>query len=617
MKKLLLVLASVFVLSTAAFFCACGEDTPESGSQNTGTTRPESPDGSDNNSNPSTPALSNFTGITLTDKTVTYDGTEHSLTVNGTIPEGAKVEYTNNKGTNAGVYNTTAKITKEGYNPLSLTAKLTINKATFTGIIFEDGTFVATGSEHTIEIAGELPEPEITKVTYTDNSASKAGVYNATATITNPNYETLTLNAVLTINSVKTVASEIINSILDKPDPWNFLPDAFSHENMAYSSLPVNDFTSFVNVSSIGDRIIGKQFNVLYEGLTDTSTLLGYLDTVYAVSATIADLYQTYINNNPDDYKQFSGEAGGFKFKITLDGTNSELIAGNSTVSLELSYDSVTKERTGRIQLTSGMALKYRSSDDYIKLAVKATIAGAGNLKQIEFARSGSAVAGYLYEYTGTENNNLKTSAVITSNSVKTTITSNKRETDDLKTNYYEEVYDSETGKYIGGEVNETVSKIEYNTLWFMLPSVKGGITSVKAEPDQNKVNADTIYINGSGTAIKTKLVGGVSLKTTSRRFDIEMKDVWYVVATAENGKTKYDTVKCSVPMLFVQVEQTSTFGNDFKEANSTTTAPVLPSFTAVTESYEQNAGLFNTIKENVAYTDIISYIGNKNSYLN
>lgn len=608
MKKLILILATAFVLGTAVFFCACGDDKPSSSSSGTGTVQPDKPD--------KEPDLLSFTGISLNDKTVTYDGTEHELKINGTVPEGTKVEYTDNKGTNAGVYNATAKLTKDGYNPLTLTAKFTINKATFTGITFVDGTFVATGSAHTIEITGELPEPEITKVTYTNNSASQAGEYKAKATITNPNYETLTLNAVLTVKSLANVAADVLNMLLDKPDPWSFLPETFSQENMAYTALPVNDFTSFVNVSSIGYKIIGKQFNVLYEGLTDTATLLGYIDNVTSVGATIASLYQTYINNNPDDYAQFSGEAGGFKFRITLDGEKSELLAGNSTVSLELTYDKDTQLRTGRIQLSSGMVLRYQSGADYMKLAVEATIAGVGNLKQIEFARTNGTVAGYLYEYTGTENNNLKTSAVITSNTTKTMITSNKRETDDLKTNYYEEVYDSKTGKYIGGEVNETVSSVEYNTLWFMLDDVSG-FNTVKVETDQNKLNADTVYLNGSSTAISTKSVGITGgLKATSRRYDIEMKDVRYVVATTEDGKTKYDTVKCSVPMLFVQVEQTSTFGADFKEKNEyMATTPALPSFTAVTQDYEMNAELFITIKENVAYSDIITYLGSKNPY--
>ena len=595
MKRIALILSLAFALALTVFLGACG------GSNNSG------------NSNGTTPpAPLTFTGITFTDKTVTYDGSEHELTVSGTLPEGTQVAYTSNKGTNAGEYNATATLTKEGYTTLNLSAKLTIKKAVFTGITFTGETFIATGATRTITVKGDLPEN--TEVSYKDNSASAAGVYNATATLTNPNYEPLTLNAKLTIKNLANVAKDIVDSLLDKPDPWSFLPEAFSHENMAYSAMPVNDFTSFVNVSSIGDKIIGKQFNVLYEGLTDTATLLKYVDSVYAVGATIADTYQTYINKNPDNYKEFNGEAGGFKFKINLDGEKSTLLAGNSTVSIELTYDGNSQARTGRIQLNSGMALKYEYRENFLKLAVEVTVSGVGNLKQIEFKRENGKVKGYLYEYTGTANNNLKTTAVISSDATKTVITSNKREADDLKINYYEEVYNSQTGKYIGGEVNETVSSVKFDTLWFMLGSVSG-FNTVKVDPEQNKENADTIYLNGSETAIKTKVVGGLSLKTASRRFDIEMKDVWYVVETNEG---KYETVKASIPMLFVQVEQTSTFGADFKEKNDfMTTAPTLPPFNAVTEDYETNAASFNSIKEKVTYAEIINYIGTKNNFFN
>lgn len=71
----------------------------------------------------------NFTGISFSNATYTYDGTEKSLAVTGNLPIGAKVEYTNEKATNAGTYNATAKITCEGYNDLTLNATLKINPA--------------------------------------------------------------------------------------------------------------------------------------------------------------------------------------------------------------------------------------------------------------------------------------------------------------------------------------------------------------------------------------------------------------------------------------------------------------------------------------------------------
>ena len=70
--------------------------------------------------------------ISFPSKTVTYDGTEHELTVTE-IPTGATVSYESedankNKATDPGKYNITAVIRKDGYAPKRVTSTLTIKK---------------------------------------------------------------------------------------------------------------------------------------------------------------------------------------------------------------------------------------------------------------------------------------------------------------------------------------------------------------------------------------------------------------------------------------------------------------------------------------------------------
>ena len=612
MKKLLIfLLSAIMTVTTGVALSACGGGNSDDGDgkENAEQQKPED-------------TLKTFTGITLANKTVTYNGQAQSLAISGTLPEGATVDYTGNGKTDAGEYTVTAAVSKSGYKTLNLTAKLTIAKAQFTGITFEDGEFIANKQPHKIEVQGTLPQG--TTVTYENNDKTEAGEYAVKATVTNKNYETLTLTAKLTIKTKVQVAVDtaknIVNALMNKPDPWSFMPEALTLENMAYTNMPATDFTTFVNTSAIGTRAIGKQMNVLYDSLGYATTALSYVDKVTAVGTTIADLYQTYINQNPDNYKQFSGEAGGFKFKITLDGEKSKLLAGNSTVSIELGYDGDIGERTGRIQITGGVALKYEYSENKMQLAIKATVNGVGELRQIEFVRSGSAVTGYMYEYIGTESKNLKTSAVISSNATKTVIMSNKRETDDLLINGYEEVYDSQTGKFLGGEVQETVKAVDFDTLWFMLGDVSG-FNSVKMEEGVNGMNADTLYINGSATPFEIKKVGGVNLRTASRRYDVEMKEVWYVQAMTEDGKVKYDKVKTKIPMVFVQKQEAADFGTDVKEKNPTefATAPVLPAANKlkVETDYLSLQALFNTVKAKVTYDEINGYVGTADSYFN
>ncbi|WP_312068485.1 MBG domain-containing protein, partial [Empedobacter sp.] len=70
-------------------------------------------------------------GITFNDNSFTYDGTNKSLAITGTLPKDVGVSYVNNNQSQAGTYTVTANITGgNNYQDQTLTADLTINKAT-------------------------------------------------------------------------------------------------------------------------------------------------------------------------------------------------------------------------------------------------------------------------------------------------------------------------------------------------------------------------------------------------------------------------------------------------------------------------------------------------------
>lgn len=83
MKKKVFAVLCVLLIA-ALVFAACSGD--EGGGDKTGND------------------LKKITGVTFEDVTVNYDGREHVIEISGTLPEGAKVTYTDNKGTEAGVY---------------------------------------------------------------------------------------------------------------------------------------------------------------------------------------------------------------------------------------------------------------------------------------------------------------------------------------------------------------------------------------------------------------------------------------------------------------------------------------------------------------------------------
>lgn len=124
-----------------------------------------------------------ITGITFTDKTVTYDTKTHALAIDGNLPACVKVTYTNNDKVNANTYTITASFTDTSGNyivPEDMSAKLIINKATVSGISFEDKTFTYNGEKRSLAISGTLPE-EVT-VSYVNNGKTNANTYNVTAT---------------------------------------------------------------------------------------------------------------------------------------------------------------------------------------------------------------------------------------------------------------------------------------------------------------------------------------------------------------------------------------------------------------------------------------------------
>ena len=145
-------------------------------------------------------APKDFAGLTFADLTVTYDGQPHKIEVSG-LPEGATVSYgeTGNEFTLPGEYPITATVSGAGYNNTTLTATLTIQKATFTGVSLPLTQVVHDGEKHTIQVAGELPQGAT--FTYDDgfDGATELGVHQIKGTLSATGYNDLQLSSYLTI----------------------------------------------------------------------------------------------------------------------------------------------------------------------------------------------------------------------------------------------------------------------------------------------------------------------------------------------------------------------------------------------------------------------------------
>lgn len=565
---------------------------------------------------PASSGAENFTGIAFSDVTVDYDGQEHTIVATN-VPDFATVEYVNaGPFVNAGTYSVGVKINAPNYNEFTKTVTLKINKIDFSSdITFGDEKFFYNGEQKEITVTGTLPAG--TTVTYANNKGVEAGEYEATATLTNVNYNTKTLNAKMTIINVVDTAKNIMDKIMQRPDAWSFMPESFRMEEKAYSTDPSIDFSqNFVNVSNVKKNYIGKQMYVLWDGLVGFESFLSKLDLVYAAGETIANAYQQFINDNPENYTSWEGEVAGFKLKIELQNGTSRLLAGNSAFSIELYADSDNNVNKGRIQVAQNVIANYEMRDDYLKFTSAMEVSGVGILKQVEFVRNDDVVSGYFYEYTGAESVAVKTSAVIRFDEDYTVVMSAKRESDDLLVNGYEEVYSTQTGEMISAEVEESVLISDYDTHWVNVYDVSGinSVKAVKNDVDINPTkNQNDIYVNGSQDVFVPEY-NTVAFVKTSRHYDIEMREVYYVVKKVEGDKTTYEVVKTEIPMVFVQEENIEDFASEVKENNSSAFAsqPVLPSVN-MTVAQNYFAGLkelLDVIKEEMSYAELHAQLG-------
>ncbi len=584
-KNICAILLILLVIPVICFLSGCGDDKNKGNNEN-----------------------QTIVGITFNDETFTYDGTEKCLTISGELPNGVSVSYQNNVGTDVGIYNAKAVLSGKNYQTLTLTATLTISKALIVGVTFEDETFTYDGTEKSIAICGELPNG--VSVSYQNNVGTEVGIYNAIAVLSGKNYQTLTLTAILTIKSnPMNIALNVVEKLFVLPNTTDYLPNAFNKENKIVSEVP--DFNNFVDVQNIPTNFIGKQMNVVYSLLENVDTASKYLSTFYGLSDLVISLYQNFINDNPDNYAVFEYNNDDLKFNITLNNNDYQIFAEYLNSYIELSYNSNSNTNIGKVEIPGGNIIKYEQASNGIKIAVDVLNVA---LMQIELTKNNQLVVGTLYEYMGTEENNIKTCALIKIDSNYTTIISNKREIDDLQIEAYTEIYSNSTGDLIGYQVDETVNNIKYNTLWFNLKDING-IDNIKVVDEENGLNLDTIYINNSLNPIQTKLIGGFGLDMASRRFDIEMKTVY---AYQINAQTQdYEKVSFEIPMLFIQKEYVNAFSSDFYEKNQDNGMNQNPSFNLNSSDYNKLCNLytsddaesFKQAKDLVSYNDILNYV--------
>ena len=188
--------------------------------------------------------------------------------------------------------------------------------------------------------------------------------------------------------------------------------------------------------------------------------------------------------------------------------------------------------------------------------------------------------------------------------------------------NGYEEVYSSKTGEFLAAEVIENNKLVEFDTYWVNLFDIKG-INNLKAvangdlRPDNNQHD---VYLNNSSSKFEpayNKILG----VNTSRKFDIEMKTVYYVVKTNNGDDVNYSIIETEIPMLFVQSKNVEAFSTDIKEENEGIfiETPSLPQNKMAIAKANINSFVetLKVIKETLTYQELEKQIGERDSFFN
>ncbi|MDE5565880.1 MAG: InlB B-repeat-containing protein, partial [Anaeroplasmataceae bacterium] len=313
--------------------------------------------------------------------------------------------------------------------------------------------------------------------------------------------------------------------------PFSYIPESMYAENRIVSEQSLEfDLSTTTNLSNISYDGFGEQWNMINDNLIQSQRFYKLLTVVDVLSVSITTAFNNYIDSNPDDENSFDTQIGIYSVQILFEDGILSLnityyadlpIFGNQEVKIKLTYEVLLGERTGRVQIGTANALKYKMVDDNYQFAIKYL-----GVRRAYFELDREAddvIKGSIFEFLVVAGKEIQSSAQFVINQKYVNCVGNKADGILGAKNYISEVYDVKTGSLLGYEVREVVKNVTFNTLWFRLDDVTG-IQSIKVLDEDNELNSNSIYLNGSNEVFQTKKVGGINLKTASRRYDIELR---------------------------------------------------------------------------------------------
>ena len=407
-----------------------------------------------------------------------------------------------------------------------------------------------------------------------------------------------------------------------KSSPNSYIPETMRANytpNLIDPSDVISDYSYAVDVSDILYGGFGQQWNMIVNNINQSQIFFNTLTTVEAVMTTSLAIFNNYLDENPDNVAHHTIASG--IYSITLDFDGSDIyyvleytatlpILGEQSVQIALSMDAESKDKVVRIQLGDANALTYKVTDNGYEFAIKYL-----GVRRAYFSISedkNGAVSGSIYEYLTASGVGISSAAEFYIQDGYVYAVGNKADGILGFTGYICETYDVETGKLLGYEVQETLSAIKFNTLWFNIADIDG-IDSIRYSEKTQSTDA-AFYINGSSEAFATVKVGLLEdpLRAYTRKFDIEFRTQYFYYYDTVNEN--YEEVAVQVPMFFIQEEDFDGIEATVGNANDITIEILTKNadISAIMEAYDDFLPIFIENKELVTVDNILIFIGNK-----
>ena len=400
-------------------------------------------------------------------------------------------------------------------------------------------------------------------------------------------------------------------------NPLKQLPETLvpGNEALLVTDATAYDYSNNINISNIKFAGYAQQWNMIVTNLMQSQTFLNLLTVVESVSSTAVAGFNNYLDTNVSDTANYTLKHGIYDIAIKYENNTLDFVIsysatlpglGEQKIEIQLSFNTTTLVKDCRIQIGDANALRYEIDGNKYSFAIK--YLGVRNAFFTIEKNANDEITGSIAEYLGVSSAQIKSYANFKITKDYATCTGNKADGMIGFTGTICEMYDVKTGKLIAYEVNEDLSSIEYNTLWFNL-SDTSGITSIKAIEESNGQNPHTVYINGSTDAFEAKKVGGLSLKTASRRYDIELRSQYFYYLNSDN---EYCVLELKIPMLFIQAENLETLKDDIEDKNDITFNLNVSEANQkiLMDEYEESLEKFDTSKEQFTIEYITNFIG-------